>query len=200
MSRNSREQVSRGLRAYAQLGEIRTEVADSAEHAGALLDELIGLHQSTWTARGKTGAFASERNRSFHRRFVTRAFPHGVVQLVRVRAGEETIGVLYCLVDRGRVYFYQSGLRYREGRHFRPGLAAHVCAIERCLAEGLNEYHFLAGDETTPRYKTSLATDRRELAWVHWQRPGWKSGAIRGLRALKRSLARWARGTRADSN
>ena len=82
----------------------------------------------------------------------------------------------------------QLGLRYREGPHYRPGLVTHVCAIERCMELGLDEYHFLAGDETTPRYKSSLSTDRRPLAWVRWQRPGPKARAIRGLRALKRRL------------
>ncbi|HXK23402.1 MAG TPA: GNAT family N-acetyltransferase [Myxococcota bacterium] len=188
LSRNTRAQVQRGLRAYAEIGEVRTEVADSAARAQELLCELIELHQSTWRARGHAGAFASERCRDFHRRFVARAFERGSVQLVRVAAGAETIGLLYSFVDRRRVFFYQSGLRYREGKHLRPGLVSHVCAIERCLVQGFDAYHFLAGDETAPRYKKSLATSERQLAWVHWQRPGWKTRAIRGLRALKRRL------------
>jgi CelD/BcsL family acetyltransferase involved in cellulose biosynthesis len=187
-SRNTRAQIQRGLRAYAALGELRSELADSAPRARAFLDELMELHQSTWLARGRAGAFASERNREFHRRFVARAFERGAVQLLRVSAGGEAIGLLYSFVDRGRVFFYQSGLRYREGAHYRPGLVTHVCAIERCLELGLDEYHFLAGDETTPRYKSSLSTDRRPLAWACWQRPGPKTRAIRGLRALGRRL------------
>ena len=63
---------------------------------------------------------------------------------------------------------------------------AYVCAIERCLELGLREYHFLAGDETAPRYKTSLSNAERKLAWARFQRPGVKTTLVRGLRSLKR--------------
>ncbi len=186
LSRNSRAQVGRSVRAYEELGGLETEVASDLASAQAMLQELIGLHQAAWVGRGRGGAFASARNRLFHERLVERAFPTGAIQLVRVSAGGETVGLLYSFVDRGRVFFYQSGLRYREENRFRPGLVAHVCAIERCLALGLREYHFLAGDETTPRYKTSLSNAERKLAWAHFQRPGLKTSVIRGLRSLKR--------------
>jgi len=186
LSRNSRAQVNRSLKAYAAEGELRTEIAGDRARRLDLLEELIELHQAAWRDRGHGGAFASERSRLFHRRIVERLGDRGAVQLVRVSAGDETVGVLYSFVDRSRVFFYQSGVRYREGNRFRPGLTAHVCAIEHCLALGLDEYHFLAGDETTPRYKQSLSNGCRELAWASFQRPGIKTSAIQGLKALKR--------------
>lgn len=198
LSRSTRTLVGRSLRAYEEEGPITTEFATDAASAGAMLDELIELHQAAWIGRGRGGAFASERNRAFHARLVARAFGSGSIQLVRVRVGDETIGLLYSFVDRGRVFFYQSGLRYREGNRFRPGLVTHTCAIERCLAEGFDEYHFLAGDETTPRYKTSLSNAERRLAWAVFQRPGWKSELIRGLRRVKWWLERRSAARTAD--
>lgn len=134
------------------------------------------------------GAFASPRHVGFHRDFIMASFEAGTIQIARVTAGGELIGILYCFVDRGRVFFYQSGLQYREGKKFRPGLVAHACLIEHNFAEGALEYHFLAGDETTPRYKTSLSNSSNELAWVHFERPGLKNRTIRALRGLKRRV------------
>jgi CelD/BcsL family acetyltransferase involved in cellulose biosynthesis len=188
LSRSTRTLVGRSLRAYEEVGPLSVEIAADVATGTAMLEELVGLHQAAWLGRGRGGAFASPRNRAFHARLVERALPTGGIQLVRVRAGEETVGLLYSFVDRGRVFFYQSGLRYRDENRFRPGLVAHVCAIERCLALGLDEYHFLAGDETTPRYKASLSNAERKLAWVQLQRPGLKTSLIRGLRGLKRRL------------
>jgi hypothetical protein len=54
------------------------------------------------------------------------------------------------------------------------------------MALGLSEYHFLAGDVTTPRYKVSLSSDSCELAWARFSRPGWKASSIAWLRAKKR--------------
>lgn len=186
LSRNSRAQVGRSVRAYEELGGLATEIASDLGSAQAMLHELIELHQAAWIGRGRGGAFASARNRRFHERLVERAFPSGAIQLVRVSAGGETIGLLYSFVDQGRVFFYQSGILYREENRFRPGLVAHVCAIERCLELGLREYHFLAGDAAPPRYKTSLSNAERKLAWTRFQRPGIKTSLIRGLRSLKR--------------
>lgn len=188
LSRSTRTLVGRSLRAYEELGPLSVEIAEDVTAGTAMLEELVGLHQTAWIGRGRGGAFASPRNRAFHAKLVERALPTGGIQLVRVRAGDETVGLLYSFLDRGRVFFYQSGLRYRDENRFRPGLVAHVCAIERALALGLDEYHFLAGDETTPRYKASLSNAERKLAWVQLQRPGLKSSLIRGLRGLKRRL------------
>jgi CelD/BcsL family acetyltransferase involved in cellulose biosynthesis len=188
-SRNSRAQLSQTLRAYAELGPLQVDAARTPQEAGEMLDELIALHEAAWRERALPGAFASERMRRFHRLFITRAFP-GLVDLVRVTAGAETVGLLYSLVDRKRVYFYQSGLRYRDGNQYRPGIAAHACAIEHYLELGFDEYHFLAGDAVTPRYKRVLAAEARQLAWARFVRPGLKSASIRGLRALRAKFGR----------
>jgi hypothetical protein len=58
-------------------------------------DEMRQLHQSTWKARGEPGAFASGRRLAFHRTLICRAFPRGGIQMLRVTAGNETVGVLY---------------------------------------------------------------------------------------------------------
>lgn len=188
LSKNTRGQANRTLNAFAKLGAVETEVAATVERALAIYDELVDLHQASWQARGGPGAFASERFRRFHAAYIQRTFASGGVQLIRVSAGEETIGALYNFVDRGRILFYQSGLSYRDDNRYRPGIAAHVSAIERCLELGFDAYHFLAGDEHTPRYKTSLSNRSTRLAWATFRRPGLKTRAIDGLRAIKRRL------------
>lgn len=188
LSGNARAQLGRSLRAYEAIGGLELEVARETVSARAMLEELIALHQATWTARGRGGAFASARNRAFHERLIERCFESGAIQLLRLRTPDETVGLLYCFVDDGRVYFYQSGFRYRDEARFRPGIVTHVLAIELFLALDLREYHFLAGDATTPRYKASLSNVERRLAWSRFQRPGAKTALVRGLRAVKR---RW---------
>lgn len=191
LSKNSRGQVNRTLNAYAKLGEVRTEIANTTLRAVEMLHELSSHHQATWLERSGPGAFASDQFRVFHQALIERAFGRGAIQMLRVTAAEELIGVLYNFLDRGRVFFYQSGLKYRDDNRFRPGLAAHVVAIERCMELGLAEYHFLAGDELTPRYKRSLSTDVQKLAWATLRRPGLKTWTIDRLRSLKVRFREW---------
>ncbi len=57
MSPKVRKHLRQNLRAYEALGELRCERAESREAAGAMLEELVALHQERWTQKGQTGAF-----------------------------------------------------------------------------------------------------------------------------------------------
>jgi CelD/BcsL family acetyltransferase involved in cellulose biosynthesis len=112
---------------------------------------------------------------------VRRTFPSGGTQLLRISAGE-VVGVIYSFIRRGKVYFYQSGLRYTDDKRLSPGMVANAGAINHFLAAGCREYDFLAGNA---QYKKSLSTHSRELDWLVLQRPGWKLRTIALLRKLK---------------
>jgi CelD/BcsL family acetyltransferase involved in cellulose biosynthesis len=193
LSRNSREQIRRSLRLYQTAGEVRVHEAASVAEALAQLDELAALHQAAWKERGERGVFASPRFSAFHRALIARAFPVGEIRLLRVAAGQETIGVLYSFVRAGKLYFYQSGLRPSTDNKLKPGLVAHACAIAHCAGTGLREYDFLAGES---QYKKSLSTASRVLTWQVFQRRSVKLAAIDVLRALR---ARWRQSREAAS-
>jgi CelD/BcsL family acetyltransferase involved in cellulose biosynthesis len=189
LSRNKRWQIRKFARMYEPLGPLRIEVGRDAAHAEGLFDQLIGLHQRSWAARGHRGAFASPRKVAFHRTLITRAFPQGAIQFLRVAAGEHTVGILYNFVRQGRVDFYQSGFNYQEG--FRPGYVTFVTAIRYCLDHGFCQFDFLAGDQ---QYKQSLSTDVHDLVWAAYRRNSFKMRSIdwlqRGRDAIVRSWRR----------
>jgi CelD/BcsL family acetyltransferase involved in cellulose biosynthesis len=185
---NTRRNLRKAFRKY---GDPRVEEATTLPGALGMLDELAELHQRSWTARNQPGMFASELFFAFHRSLISRAFPHGGVQLVRVTAGGETVGILYNFVADGRVYFYQSGLRYDAERRRSPGVVTIACAVTCCLEKGLNECDFLAGER---EYKRWLSTGSHRLVWALFRRPSWKLRTIEILRRLKRLGARAAPG------
>ena len=163
LSANTRQQLRRSDRAYAADGELRLEVAQTAEEALAFLDALIALHAATWAARGKPGAFATDTVRRFHQCLVRRGVP-GAVELLRITAGGSMVGYLYNLVHAGRVCAYQSGFDYPGApAHAKPGLTCHHLAIEAHRARGGQSYDFLGGAD---RYKRSLANAERTLHWM----------------------------------
>jgi CelD/BcsL family acetyltransferase involved in cellulose biosynthesis len=185
LSRNTREQLRRSLARYRERGELRVDVAATADEAEAMLAEMIRLHETRWKTRGSSGGFHGTLRRRFHAAFVREATAAGRVQMLRTSAGGETIGVLYNIVANGRVNFYQSGLRYEEQPHLKPGLVTHHLAIEHCLAAGMCEYDFLVSGPDDGRYKTSLARESRRLGWVQLRRPGWRRTYFDALRAVR---------------
>lgn len=183
LSSSRRQRIRRSLRAF---GELETDWAQTAEEAGAILGELIDLHQRRWSEAGAPGAFAQPRFTAFHRALVARLVPERRAALVRVRRGAETVGCLYGLVEGTRLCFYQGGLQRYDDNRLRAGVAAHVSFMRACRERGLTEYDFLA---PAARYKDELATRADELTWVELSRTrNWRlrlSDATRALRTRR---------------
>lgn len=170
LSSNSRQRIRRSLRWFERRGPL---TLDRAANVGEALDWLAALerlHSASWQAKNKPGAFANPSFGLFHRRLIEQSFADGIPDLLRVRAGSQTVGYLYNFLWRGWACAYQSGLVYEEDADCRPGLVAHLLAMRRCRAEGMAGYRFLAGDS---RYKASFATGQDTLLWMTARRPGW---------------------------
>ena len=125
---------------------------------------LEALHQASWTARGRPGAFANPFFGRFHRALIARGLGRGEIDLFRVAAGSQIVGLLYNFRYRGHSLAYQSGFDYAgASRHQKPGLTCHHEAIRFVARLGVVRYNFLAGDA---RYKRSLADRGETLHWI----------------------------------
>lgn len=182
LSRRGRKQVRWSLKKYGAYGEIVIDEPHSTEEAQEMLEELAALHQRAWRARGRAGAFSSKRFFAFHRAFINGAFESGRIQLLRVRAGNHVIGLLYNLVSGGTVSSYQSGLSFGTDKRLKPGFVAHTMAIQHCRAAGFSDYEFLAGNDL---YKQSLSTDTRTLLWMALRNNTFRMRLFRGLHRLR---------------
>lgn len=191
-SPNTRSQIRRSRRRYeTDFGPLDLQRPASREEAWSFFSELVELHTALWQGRGRGGAFSEPETLRFHEALVAddSGEPDGLeVDLVRIRAGSSTVGVLYNLVYRDRVSFYQSGFHYHEDNRLKPGLLAHVLAADDYRAAGRSEYDFLAGEPDAVRYKRSLSTDARALAWMQLQAPTLRMRAIGALRTARRRL------------
>lgn len=184
LGRSTRTGLRQTRRYYEALGPLRADDAADAGEALEWLDELRELHARHWRSRGKTGSFASPFFADFHRDFVRAQSGGGMVRLLRITAGPVLIGYLYLLVWRRRICVYNTGLNYGAlARHDRPGFLSHLLAIERCLAEGFDEYDFLAGEAD---YKRKMATHGRTLQWIDVRRDDWRLACEHLVAALLR--------------
>ena len=185
LSRNTRQQVRRALRSYEKIGPVEVKVASSENEALKFLDRLKELHQTYWNGRGEAGAFANPVFESFHREFIQKRFGVGEIEMISVTAGDASIGYLYNICHRKRIYSYQSGFSYDEDRALKPGLVSHFLAIERGLTRQNAIYDFMAGEG---QHKRSLSTNRHNLAWISVRRNRFKYWVEDALRSLKNSV------------
>jgi len=187
LSSNTRQQIRRSVRDYEKSGSLGISVASSVETGIEYLRGLQALHDAHWKSRGKDGAFPSEFTRNFHDRLVRDGVTRGEVQLLRVTAGDETVGYLYNFVRDGHVYFYQSGFKYEEDSKLRPGLVCHYLAIVHNITVDNRIYDFLAGPQ---RYKQSLSSASVKMYWFALQKPRLVFAVERSLKRAKRALKR----------
>jgi CelD/BcsL family acetyltransferase involved in cellulose biosynthesis len=183
-SANTRQQIRRSDRAYAERGRLSLQRAGSAAEAHGFLDQMVPLHQASWTARSQPGCFADPFFARFHHELIDRGMPRGEIDLLRVTAGGELVGVLYNFRFGGRALAYQSGFDYAVADpRCKPGLSCHHQAIRFAAAAGLETYDFLAGDT---RYKRSLADSAFMLHWV-------EIDSARSPRMMRRRIGNWLR-------
>jgi len=164
LGKNTRSQIRRAMRLYAERGLLTLDVMTDVE---GFFDELGTHHEAKWQAVGGAGATANAHYMAFHRRMIADALPKGEVELLRASAGGEGFGWLYNFVHRGQVLFYLSGFRTEEDNRLKPGLVTHALAVERHLRAGADAYDFMGG---TNRYKTSLGQPGPDMMAVALQR------------------------------
>ncbi len=164
LSRNTRHQLRRSNRDYAELGDLVLSRAETVEAGLRDFAELVRLHEITWRGRGLSGAFARPEVRRFHHALISDGLPRGEVDVLRIGAGRAVVGYLMNFNHQGVVSAYQSGFNYEgAGPHMKPGLTSHYLAIEAARAGGARTYDFLAGPS---RYKSSFANAERSLHWL----------------------------------
>lgn len=198
LSGNTRSQIRKSLRRYeAEFGDRYVHRPETRDLALTAFDTMLELHDLRWASLGTPSGF-TEASRTFHRELINDLWSEGErsnelkVDIVTVGFGDHLMGIIYSLICRGHVQFFQSGLVYHEDRRLKPGLACHALAIEHYLGLGASEYDFLGGEPQPVQYKTSLSTDLRYLEWGHLELGTRRIKALGVARAMKRRLSLFA--------
>jgi CelD/BcsL family acetyltransferase involved in cellulose biosynthesis len=124
----------------------RTETeAELAEH----LERLFRLHQARWTQRGRLGAFADPRMRSFYLDVSRRLLSSGSLRFWQLEVDGVIRACQYAFAYDGVLYSLQEAY---DGELSLPGvgglgvvLRGHV--LRSAIEEGLRSYDFLGGAE-----------------------------------------------------
>lgn len=151
---------------------------------------LHSLHGERWSANGHDGVFASPRFTRFHDDVMLALLdsPDGRLELQWLVVAGRPVVVLYNIVYRGRVYFYQSGRTLDVPKGVKVGLAAHALALRAAMEEGHSEYDFLAGDS---QYKRQLALAKHPLVTLSAAAPSVRARTtVAAAAALNEGLRR----------
>ncbi|WP_199671203.1 GNAT family N-acetyltransferase [Salinibius halmophilus] len=188
LSRNTRYQINRSAKRYEQAyGPLHIERPESLAQALQWFDDIGPLHLKRWGTGNAGSGYANPEFIGFHHRLIRQTWQVGLVDLVRVYAGEELIATFYNLAYRGKVYFYLGGLAEPTDNQLKPGLLGHSLCIENYRQRGYHTYDFMGGNE---RYKTQMAKKHCQLHKVALQQPHWGLALERLARLGKQQLGK----------
>lgn len=182
LSRNTRQQISKAIRALQQFGELRLSVATDAIEALDYFQKMKELHVRSWASRKKEHAFRHSYFEIFHRRMIKDYAESGTAQMLRIAAGEHVVGYLYNFFYSDQVYAYQSGFDIGLNA-LKPGYICHALAIDHYAKRGAKTYDFLAG---TNQLKQSLSNEHYPLFWVRAGRKTFRNRVIAAARGWLR--------------
>ena len=153
---------------------------------------LRALHTERWASKGRPGVFASTRFTRFHEAVMPALLDgvDGALDLLWLVVRGEPVAVVYNIVFRGKVYFYQSGRRVDVPKGVKPGIALHALALKRSIEAGRREYDFLKG---ASRYKREFALAERPLVTVRAVAPTVRARTLEGCREMAERAAVQAR-------
>jgi hypothetical protein len=182
-SSNTRYQINRSLRRYEKKGKVIITRAETVEQALTWFDEAGPLHKERWQGHKNGSGFNNLDFVNFHKRFITQSVPDGLVDILKIQAGDYVIAYLFNIIQDKEVKFYLSANRYDDSdKKLKPGLVAHHLAINYYNDRHFDTYDFMGGDS---QYKRSLASHSVPLYFMNIQRPNLTFKIENTLRKIK---------------
>lgn len=128
----------------ARIERVTSETLDQS------LDWFFETHRKRWRKRGLPGAFVGSRSERFHREWAELAFRKGWLWLSVLFHEDKPVGTIYAMRLGSKCFYYQAGFD-PEASAISPGSLLVGYTIRRAIAEGLDTFDFLRGDEPYKR-------------------------------------------------
>lgn len=182
-SKNSRKQFHNHWNRLHKQHRVEILRAGEDVDLDQAFEVLLSLNSRRWGAEG--AAFTTCRTRLFHRKLAHRFHSLGWLCFLLMKVDGVFAAARFDYVFDGKLWNIQGGWN-PDLAQLSPGRMLLAVQMQWCIAQGLREYDFLAGEAS---YKRSWATAERRLVNVEWLRlDSARTQAFLALRSLKNWL------------
>jgi CelD/BcsL family acetyltransferase involved in cellulose biosynthesis len=143
VSKRMRSNWRYSVRRLERKGAVIDLVTAEAEAAAA---DLGRLHALRWREKGKDGVLSDDLAACHLQLAIPQLAGAGLLRMHRLRAGDETIAILFAMRGGRSTCFYLSGFD-PDWKRLSPGNALVGAAIAQAAAESCTEFDFLRGQE-----------------------------------------------------
>lgn len=132
----------------------------SGDRVAEGLDSLFEVHRRRWRQRGLPGAFLGKRV-PFQQDWARQADQKGWLWLTLLHHHDRCVGGIYAMRMGNTCYFYQAGFD-PGSKSVSPGTVLVAYTIRRAIADGIDVFDFMRGDEP---YKRRWKPQREVPNW-----------------------------------
>jgi CelD/BcsL family acetyltransferase involved in cellulose biosynthesis len=148
----------------AGLGPIQYE--ESPPVIEGVLEEMFAVGERSWKGEEQTAIGSTPALRRFYARLAELCHPHGRVSLHLLRVGGKPIAFHYSLRNARGLYLLKTEYD-AEYRTYSPGHQLQRRVLERCVAEGLEEFDFLGPEMLWKRDWTDRVREHVRILLFH---------------------------------
>lgn len=185
-----REGIRRRKRRVERVFRVALACVKEPEAVDEAFDLVQMIYAESERGRGEIACFGDAMYAGFHRDVAKRFAQRGWLRLFLLSLDDTPVAYLYGYLFGGRFWFYQTGY-LATCREYGPGALLMQFVIEWAIAEGVETFEFLRGEEA---YKYHFASGERTTETVALFPPGAISSVMwfeDGLRRAWRAL-RWS--------
>lgn len=186
LSSNSRGSLKASATLMSQTGTLELHVCTTADSIPAFMKTLIELHRKSWHERGRSGSFATERFRQFHRELAEDLLAQGNLFLCNLELDGTPVGSFYGFEHNRVMHGYLLGAERSAVPRASIGRVLLGRCIEAATKRGCREFDWLRGYEEYKYHWTDR--ERRELLVTFHNR---SLGAL--IYILKQFVARYSK-------
>lgn len=169
LSRNMRKNLRKRKRRLCEKYKVEVKDQHDFDSVEEAMEIFFELHQKRWISKGKSGAFASEDFRAFHRDVAEMFDEKGWLALYFLTVNDEPIAAAYSFDYNLKKYGYLTGFDPDFGS-YGVGNLLKMYVVEECIRKNFNEYDLTRDLEP---YKTDWATGARKNFVASLVYTGW---------------------------
>ena len=150
LSSEDRKNLIRYSRRLEARHSTRIYRCDDACQLRVVLEALFRLHQARWQSASQPGAFSSPERCAFYERLAHCLLQRKCLELWVLELGGEIAAVQFAFRYGDKVFQLQEGYDHRRSSD-RPGFVLRGQVLEQLIAERIQRYDFLGGEDPYKR-------------------------------------------------
>ena len=180
-------------------GLVSIKSTKSAESVDDALELLASMHRERWSKRTDQIVFDSDRFYRFHANILKKLVPQGKAFIKTLYLDQKPLASYYAFIDKGNVYYYQSGFYDKYANRYSP-LFLLVCKEIGLASEHNQLFDFMYSEEENAYKQIQYAAQPDPMYRLLVSQSEWRINWFKRLKKIKYLYEKFCEAMKFSSN